>query len=84
MRPGIDLIASPTALFQFTHPGKGATKDAFISAQIAKAFQFTHPGKGATVPSLDLFGIIKFQFTHPGKGATVWCKVAYYKADKQA
>ena len=27
---------------------------------------------------------IKFQFTHPGKGATVWCKVAYYGADKQA
>ena len=25
-----------------------------------------------------------FQFTHPGKGATVWCKVAYYRADKQA
>ena len=26
----------------------------------------------------------EFQFTHPGKGATVWCKVAYYRADKQA
>ena len=26
----------------------------------------------------------QFQFTHPGKGATVWCKVAYYRADKQA
>ena len=26
----------------------------------------------------------RFQFTHPGKGATVWCKVAYYRADKQA
>ena len=25
-----------------------------------------------------------FQFTHPGRGATVWCKVAYYGADKQA
>mgnify|MGYP001747148462 CR=1 FL=1 len=25
-----------------------------------------------------------FQFTHPGRGATVWCKVAYYRADKQA
>ena len=25
-----------------------------------------------------------FQFTHPGKDATVWCKVAYYRADKQA
>ena len=26
----------------------------------------------------------QFQFTHPGKGATVWCKGAYYRADKQA
>ena len=26
----------------------------------------------------------KFQFTHPGRGATVWCKVLYYRADKQA
>ena len=26
----------------------------------------------------------EFQFTHPGRGATVWCKVAYYRADKQA
>ena len=26
----------------------------------------------------------RFQFTHPGRGATVWCKVAYYRADKQA
>ena len=26
----------------------------------------------------------EFQFTHPGRGATVWCKVAYYGADKQA
>ena len=27
---------------------------------------------------------VMFQFTHPGKGATVWCKGAYYRADKQA
>ena len=27
---------------------------------------------------------VQFQFTHPGKGATVWCKGAYYRADKQA
>ena len=27
---------------------------------------------------------MQFQFTHPGRGATVWCKVAYYGADKQA
>ena len=30
------------------------------------------------------YTIDEFQFTHPGRGATVWCKVAYYGADKQA
>ena len=48
-------------------------------------FQFTHPGKGATeFKQIDLAPDSKFQFTHPGKGATVWCKGAYYRADKQA
>ena len=28
--------------------------------------------------------VMTFQFTHPRRGATVWCKVAYYGADKQA
>lgn len=31
-----------------------------------------------------IFSARGFQFTHPGKGATVWCKGAYYRADKQA
>ena len=34
-------------MFQFTHPGKGATLDRFRSLAIYQ-FQFTHPGKGAT------------------------------------
>ena len=34
--------------FQFTHPGRGATKRA--TTQVVKVrFQFTHPGRGATV-----------------------------------
>ena len=71
-------------MFQFTHPGKGATyfapEDFF-----QKGFQFTHPGKGATFVG-EFLGVEggEFQFTHPGKGATVWCKGAYYRADKQA
>ena len=34
-------------MFQFTHPGKGATR--VLSSEVSNAeFQFTHPGKGAT------------------------------------
>ena len=47
-------------------------------------FQFTHPGRGATGEETTLAEVVAFQFTHPGRGATVWCKVAYYRADKQA
>ena len=49
-------------------------------------FQFTHPGRGATGRMIlqMLLHTHMFQFTHPGRGATVWCKVAYYGADKQA
>ena len=35
--------------FQFTHPGRGATKE--LNRAIGGAqFQFTHPGRGATRP----------------------------------
>ena len=34
--------------FQFTHPGKGATKSTRHTRSIDYQFQFTHPGKGAT------------------------------------
>ena len=34
--------------FQFTHPGKGATKRQPHLANSISEFQFTHPGKGAT------------------------------------
>ena len=40
-------IVTP-ALFQFTHPGKGATSRRPPSARPKSGFQFTHPGKGAT------------------------------------
>ena len=37
-------------LFQFTHPGKGATQFIGESRELIE-FQFTHPGKGATFGS---------------------------------
>ena len=78
------LTISISIWFQFTHPGKGATLDLRLLALAGLRFQFTHPGKGATGAWQSKKALVKFQFTHPGKGATVWCKVAYYRADKQA
>ena len=56
-------------LFQFTHPVRGATYEAFLELK-ALWFQFTHPVRGAT----QQYQIGKvggeFQFTHPVRGAT--------------
>ena len=34
--------------FQFTHPGRGATKEQQLTETKEAEFQFTHPGRGAT------------------------------------
>ena len=44
------LLYATRARFQFTHPGKGATKSTRHTRSIDYQFQFTHPGKGATIP----------------------------------
>ena len=56
-------------LFQFTHPGRGATARAYTSLQ-GYMFQFTHPGRGATFTRIKVTHHRRFQFTHPGRGAT--------------
>ena len=69
--------------FQFTHPGRGAT--AFIVVTLIEiCFNSRTPGGVRLSDELLFIPALKFQFTHPGRGATVWCKVAYYRADKQA
>ena len=35
-------------MFQFTHPGRGATGSATLWIVCSSRFQFTHPGRGAT------------------------------------
>ena len=35
-------------MFQFTHPGRGATKRKKLNDYRKGLFQFTHPGRGAT------------------------------------
>ena len=57
-------------LFQFTHPGRGATPAPTLGAREKKMFQFTHPGRGATGHEGHLHHSEPFQFTHPGRGAT--------------
>ena len=34
--------------FQFTHPGRGATRYRWSALSSKREFQFTHPGRGAT------------------------------------
>ena len=55
-------------MFQFTHPGKGAT-DEFeeLRRKIIK-FQFTHPGKGATPSSITLYYTEKVSIHAPWEG----------------
>ena len=69
--------------FQFTHPGRGATLPSGRRGS-SRSVSIHAPREGCDQPDVDLsLQSTSFQFTHPGRGATVWCKVAYYGADKQ-
>ena len=73
-REGCDVIiltVSPMIpLFQFTHPGRGATWYFLVPTAKVIQFQFTHPGRGATLATDRPCTYMAFQFTHPGRGAT--------------
>ena len=51
-REGCDLSQGDhsclNGTFQFTHPGRGATNDGYLTHIGRYTFQFTHPGRGAT------------------------------------
>ena len=65
-------------------PREGCDYLYMVSIVDAVSFNSRTPG-GVRHYNIDDFnGDSMFQFTHPGRGATVWCKVAYYGADKQA
>ena len=57
-------------MFQFTHPGRGATRSSFTRWLVAPSFNSRTPG-GVRLhkPERTLSGKL-FQFTHPGRGAT--------------
>ena len=49
VRPLSSVTFICASMFQFTHPGKGATSSSIRQRSIFLWFQFTHPGKGATI-----------------------------------
>ena len=55
-------------LFQFTHPGRGATPTAKALTQIGRQFQFTHPGRGATCVEVDLSALDQVSIHAPREG----------------
>ena len=64
-REGCDLSVLPvmchSVLFQFTHPGRGATSLRPPLASFQPQFQFTHPGRGATL-QIKLYLLVQVSF----------------------
>ena len=59
-------------LFQFTHPGKGATLDvALISVGEGVSIHAPWEGCDYLIGAVGKSSLL-FQFTHPGKGATIY------------
>ena len=64
-----------SAVFQFTHPGKGATCRLCL-ASICEEVSIHAPWEGCDLSVESVRYLIEFQFTHPGKGAT-WLPLHY-------
>ena len=57
-------------LFQFTHPGKGATASK-SAVDVLLPVSIHAPWEGCDLALVEVSdGLLEFQFTHPGKGAT--------------
>ena len=59
--------------FQFTHPGKGATRLVKFLSDDGYKFQFTHPGKGATAYSRMISGAYDVSIHAPWEGCDFHC-----------
>ena len=57
-------------MFQFTHPGRGATGNVPLVNETNTSFNSRTPGGVRPNSGTLRFGSIEFQFTHPGRGAT--------------
>ena len=70
VRPERYCKATISILFQFTHPGRGAT-DLHSPRSIARDVSIHAPREGCDVGGRYMDIVTrKFQFTHPGRGAT--------------
>ena len=74
-REGCDVwrstTTSPAIVFQFTHPGRGATSRVPRTTIVRSSFNSRTPGGVRLRNRLSqLPDFAKFQFTHPGRGAT--------------
>ena len=62
-------------MFQFTHPGRGATARYLYRPAESLCFNSRTPGGVRLLPAPTLGALEKFQFTHPGRGATpLWSR----------
>ena len=60
-------MGNASFLFQFTHPGRGATDISEVITTALTEFQFTHPGRGATLEFfLMRFLLMSFNSRTPG------------------
>ena len=57
-------------VFQFTHPGKGATALSLLRVCCICCFNSRTPGGVRHIHRLEFVTHKRFQFTHPGRGAT--------------
>ena len=58
------------SMFQFTHPGRGATPTSTSIAALSPRFNSRTPGGVRLEMHCEANGATEFQFTHPGRGAT--------------
>ena len=64
------VVSMIDAMFQFTHPGRGATLCSLVMCQSFSCFNSRTPG--GVRHQFNPFRLLayQFQFTHPGRGAT--------------
>ena len=87
-REGCDIVSAPlgTSRASFNSRTSGGVRPSGITSVNALKSSFNSRTSGGVRPTTAISATVPamFQFTHLGRGATVWCKVAYYGADKQA
>ena len=71
VRPGLKAFCEEHSLFQFTHPGRGATTQEVLRNE-REMVSIHAPREGCDlIKSIRFTSADLFQFTHPGRGATM-------------